>query len=75
MKPVIIHIYNELIPVIREAYYYPMFDITNQNEVEEAVDECIGAYLDTHIEDIRDYTLASYDTIKENCSYILEALR
>lgn len=74
MRPVLIHIYNELIPAIKELYYYPMFNTDNQEEIEEAIDECIGAFLDTHIEDIHDLTLASYDTIEANCVYFLEVL-
>lgn len=75
MEAVLIHIFSNYAPFLEEIYYYPCMNIADKNTVEDAASECIDAFLDTHLADIKGYTLIDEEKIMNSCSYILEVLR
>ena len=74
MVPVLIHICSSYAPFLEEIYYCPYINITDKNTVEDAVSECIDVFLDTHLEDIKNYTLIDEEQIMKSCSYTLEVM-
>lgn len=75
MEAVLIHIYNNYAPFLKEIYYYPCMNVADKNTVEDAVSECIDVFLDAHLADIKGYTLIEEEKIMNSCSYVLEVLR
>ena len=75
MEAVLIHIFSNYAPFLEEIYYYPCMNVADKNTVEDAVSECIDVFLDTHLADIKGYTLIDEEKIMNSCSYVLEVLR
>lgn len=75
MKALKIIVGNNYFPYVTETFVQPAVDILDCDEVEYAIDECCGEYLDMH-EDIIDALMPNinFETIAEACSYIVEEI-
>ena len=73
MSTVKITVSNEFLPSIAPEVFVTKVDITDLAEVEMAIEECCGVYLDMH-GDIYNAVLADVDweTFAEACYYTVE---
>ena len=75
MKALKITINNNYFPYVTETFVQPAVDILDRDEVEYAIEECCGEYLDMH-EDVINALApdVDFETIAEACSYIVEEI-
>ena len=75
MKALKITITNDYFPHVIETFMQPAVDILDRDEVEYAIEECCGEYLDMHGDVINMLTSdIDFETIAEACRYIVEEI-
>ena len=75
MKALKITVGNRYLPNVTETFVSPAIDILDREEVEYAIEECCGEYLDMYENTL--ITVApdvDFETIAEACTYIMEEI-
>ena len=75
MKALKIIVNNDYLPHIIETFMQPSVDILDRDEVEYAIEECCGEYLDIHADAIHMLIPdVDFETIAEACNYMVEEI-